>query len=141
MRLIIILIFLSACSSSNLLKRAEKLIQKAEAKGAKWSVDTVMKEIPVFIKEFHTDTVVQAVTGDTIFINKERVRIKFVKLPKDSVFIDIKLPADTIIKEVPVQVIKTIEAKPKYPWWVFLSLGFILGIVILFFLLKSFKNS
>lgn len=130
-KVILILFLFSACSSPNkLLKKAEKLIAEAEAKGATWHSDTVYKEIPIITPKIQFDTIVKTVPGDTVFIVKNNVKVKIVKLKGDSTFVDVLIPADTVIKEVPVTVTKIIEAEPKYDWYVWLIIGFAAGALL-----------
>jgi hypothetical protein len=109
---ILLVLFFTGCASNKAnrkLKRAEKLIAQAEQLGVKWHTDTVFKEIPVFIPQVRTDTIFTSSVGDTVVIQKERLQIKYVRLPGDSVFIDGKCDSLTVIKEVPVTVTKEIK--------------------------------
>lgn len=114
---LIALIFLASCGPGAKLKRAQKLIAKAEAQGATWKVDTVFKEIPVFITESRVDSIFRTSPGDTVVIENERLKVVYVRLPGDSVFIEGQCKSDTIIQKVPIVVNKTIEAKGGIPWW------------------------
>jgi hypothetical protein len=109
---LIILLLFTGCASNKAnrkLKRAEKLIAQAEQLGVKWQTDTVFKKIPVFIPQVRTDTIFTSSLGDTVVIQKERLQIKYVRLPGDSVFIEGKCDSLTVIKEVPVTVTKEIK--------------------------------
>lgn len=133
---------LLACGSAHHLRRAERLkkrmdeqIDKAIEKGAQVKRDTIFKEIQVFVPEVRTDTIFQDVqVGDTITITKEKLQIKYVRLPGDSVFIEGECESDTIFVRTEVAVNTKYEAKPFMKWWQFvgwvlLSLvaGFTLG--------------
>lgn len=88
-------------------------LRKALQKGVDVSKDTVVFELPVPIPEVRVDTVFKAQEGDTVVIEKERLKIKYVKLPGDSVFIDCHCEADTVYREVRV-VIETPIVKESY---------------------------
>lgn len=110
--LLIIIVALSSCSdkATRYAKRSKKWEEKAIAAGAKVTADTVIKEVAISIPEVKTDTVFQSQPGDTVRIEKERLRIKYVNLPKDSVYIYGECKADTVIKRIPVAVYKKISA-------------------------------
>lgn len=130
MRITILLLtlLLLSCSPQNKLKRAERLIQKAESLGAKWEVDTVYKEIPVFIPQVRVDSIFTAGVGDTVILEKERIKVKYVRLPGDSVFIEGESKADTVKIEVPVVVNK--EIKSGYSWWDILKFCLFTGVLV-----------
>ena len=109
---IIILLGLSSCSdkATRQLRRSEKLLDKAIANGAKVSTDTIIKEVIFTIPEVRTDTIFQSREGDTIRIEKDRLRITYVNLPADSVYIEGECKADTIVKRIPVAVYKKISS-------------------------------
>jgi hypothetical protein len=110
--LVFLLIVLSSCASNKAnrkLKRANRLIGEAEQLGVKWKSDTIFKTIPVFIESVKYDSIFTSRQGDTIFIEKERLKIKYVRLPGDSVYIEGKCDSVTVIKEVPISVTKEIK--------------------------------
>jgi hypothetical protein len=114
MRLTILLvtILLLGCASNKAnrkAKRAERLLNEAIALGAKVQADTIFKTIPVFIESVKYDSIFTSRQGDTIFIEKERLKIKYVRLPGDSVYIEGKCDSVTVIKEVPISVTKEIK--------------------------------
>jgi hypothetical protein len=109
---LIILLLFTGCASNKAnrkLKRANRLIAQAEQLGVKWHTDTVYKEIPVFIPQVRTDSIFVTTEGDTVYIQKDRLRITFIDLPGDSVFIEGKCDSLTKIVEVPVTVTKEIK--------------------------------
>lgn len=111
MRYLFILLILCSCASNKAnrkLKRAERLTNEAIALGAEVSPDTVYKEIPVFIPQVRVDSIFTSRVGDTVYLEKERLKIKYVRLPGDSVFIEGKCDSLTVIKEVPITVTKEI---------------------------------
>lgn len=128
MRYVILLLILCSCGAANKLKRAERLIAKAESMGAVWHVDTVYKEVPYYVDSVRVDSVFIAKEGDTVVIEKDRLKLKYVRLPGDSVYIEAECEADTVYQNVPVTVTKTIEAKSDWLKW--LIIGFVGGIVL-----------
>lgn len=110
--IVLIAMLLSSCSdkATRQLRRSEKLLNKAIANGAKVSADTIIKEVTLTIPEVRTDTIFQSRQGDTVVIQKDRLRIKYVNLPADSVYIEGECKADTIIKRIPVAIYKKIES-------------------------------
>ncbi len=103
--IILTALFLSGCSASWHLKQAIR-------KGSKVSSDTVYVEKSVIVPEVRTDTVFQAIAGDTVTIERERLKIKYVKLPGDSVYIEGKCESDTVRISVPTYINTTIKAPP-----------------------------
>ena len=97
MRILIIIsaLLLTSCGPAAKLRRAERLIRKAEAMGAVWHVDTVFTEREIPVPRVHRDTVVVNAPGDTIYITKERLRVK-VKVSHDSVYVSGECLPDTI---------------------------------------------
>jgi hypothetical protein len=121
-----VLLVLTSCSSASKLRRAEKLIVEAEAMGSKWKIDTITVKVPYSVPEVHVKEIHHALPGDTVRIEKERLKIKYVRLPGDSVFIEGKAEADTIYKEVPVTVTKTINAAGRgYSLWQLIILALV----------------
>jgi hypothetical protein len=57
------IIILSACSPSAKLRRAEKLINKAEQAGLQWHSDTLHSTIEIPIPEIVKDTIFQSKPG------------------------------------------------------------------------------
>lgn len=109
---ILLVIFFTGCASNKAnrkLKRAERLTQQAIELGAKVTPDTVYKKIPVFINSVRVDSIFVTQAGDTVRLEIDRLKIKFVDLPGDSVFIEGKCDSLTVIKEVPIMVTKEIK--------------------------------
>jgi hypothetical protein len=110
--LVFLLIVLSSCASNKAnrkLKRANRLIGEAEQLGVKWKSDTIFKTIPVFIESVKYDSIFTSRQGDTVYLEKERLKIKYVRLPGDSVYIEGKCDSLTKIVEVPISVTKEIK--------------------------------
>lgn len=130
---ILLAIGLISCGPAAKLRRAEKLIKKAELLGVQWNTDTVFQEIPVFVDRIALDTLLISGIKDTVEIVKDRLRIKYVRLPGDTVWISGQCDSLTIIKEVPVRVEKVIYAPQKglklWQWIVIaLAAGTLFGI-------------
>ncbi len=110
--LVFLLIILSSCASNKAnrkLKRANRLIAQAEQLGAKVHADTVYKKIPVYIDSVRVDSIFTAKPGDTVYMEKDRLKIKYIRLAGDSVYIEGKCDSVTVIKEVPISVTKEIK--------------------------------
>jgi len=105
-------IFMIGCSPAGKLKRAQKLIDKAEQAGAKWEVDTVFSTKEVIVPERVLDTLVKYVNlTDTITVTENNVITKIKYNTKEkSVFVHTVCKPDTVKIEVPVQVTKEIKA-------------------------------
>lgn len=126
-------VVIASCGPAAKLRRAEKLIKRAEEQGAVWHVDTVRVEVPVFVPEIRLDSVFVSQPGDTVVLEKDRLKVKYVRLPGDSVFIEGECEADTIEIEVPVTITKTIEAKGGLRWWwlvVAAAAGMVIGAIV-----------
>lgn len=129
MKYLILALLLSSCSGAQLLKKAERLIRKAEQKGAKWSYDTTfqmvkLKTDPIKVQFtpkplIFNDTIVFRDTITNV-VTKVLVREKTVAAATDCP------PQEKIVK-VPVTVIKTIKAKIPITWW-----DYIIGLIIAF---------
>jgi hypothetical protein len=72
------LILLTSCKASWHLK-------KAIEKGAIVKSDTVYQTVEVIRPEVKTDTLFKLVQGDTVYIEKDRLKIKYVRLAGDTV--------------------------------------------------------
>jgi hypothetical protein len=110
---ILLVLLFTGCASNKAnrkLKRANRLIAEAVALGAEVTPDTIYKEIPVFIPQVRTDTIFTSSVGDTVVVQKERLKIKYVRLRGDSVFIEGKCDSLTKIVEVPVTITKEIKS-------------------------------
>lgn len=126
-KIILVLVLLTSCGPAAKLRKAEKLIKQAEEMGATWTVDTVKVETPVFVPEIVVRETISAPVFDTVRIEYDRLKIKVVRLPGDSVFVEGRCEADTIYKEVPVTITKTIEAKSKgYSLWQLIILALVM---------------
>lgn len=128
--LFLAVVLLCSCGPAGKLKRAERLIKKAEEQGAFWYSDTVLVKVPVILTETHLDSIFISKPGDTVVLKEDRLQVKYVRLPGDSVFIEGKCESDTVYKEVPVTVTQVIKVPEKgLRWFHLIGIGFALGIV------------
>jgi hypothetical protein len=132
-------LILAGCGPSFHLKRSEHHLKKAIAKGALIKPETVYVEKKVFIPEVQTDTIFKSKEGDTVFISKDRLKLKYVNLPGDSVFIEGKCESDTVLLKIPVTITKNITA-PKGFWYYFPWLLFVLALAAVAYFIRSFKK-
>jgi hypothetical protein len=113
----LVLILLSCDFDSRLIrkkKRAEKKIYKLTQKYPDLlKTDTIKKEVKVVVSEVKTDTTFLASKADTVYLDKERLHIKYVKMG-DTIRLIGQCDADTIIKEVKVPYEKVIIQKPSF---------------------------
>jgi len=130
---------LVSCGPAYHLRRAEHHLKKAELKGAVIKPDTVYKFIEIEVPAVSYDTVFQSAEHDTVFISKDRLKIKYVNLPGDSVYIEGKCEADTVKIKVPVTVTKNITA-PKGFWYWFPWLLFVVAIGAVAYLIRSIRS-
>ena len=110
MRYLLLIFLFTSCTPTFYLKKAERALKKAEQLGADVSADTIYKEHTVIRTETLIDSIFTTRQGDTIRIYKDLLKIKYVRLAGDSVFIEGKCEADTVKIKVPYQVIKEIKS-------------------------------
>jgi hypothetical protein len=126
------------CGPAAKLRKAEKLIAKAEAQGAVWHTDSITKLIKVPIPEVFVKEVHHAPLLDTIVMEKERLRIKVVRMPGDSIFIEGKARADTVTRKITTTITKTIKAKGEIKWWWLVIAGLVgMGVTTLLMIRKG----
>lgn len=119
----------SSCGANYHLRKAERHLKKAELLGSSWRIDTVYKDVPFYVDSVRVDSIFIAKVGDTVVIEKERLKLRYIRLAGDSVFIEAECEADTVYQKVPIIVSKTIEAKVN--WWKYFLLGFVSCFIIL----------
>lgn len=133
--IISMLLLLLSCGANYHLRKAERQINKAIIKGAVINRDTIFKEVPIITDRFVHDTIVERlIQTDTLTIDhiRYKVRLKYDTLTRTE-FVQVECKPDTIIREVPVQVTRTIYAPDKsgrYWWLFFILLSAILVIAI-----------
>ncbi len=135
--LLIVVLFTYGCSAKFHLKQSKRHKLIAIQKGALIERDTVWIEKEVITKLIEKDTVFTSLQGDTVYIQKERLKIKYVKIPGDSVFIEGACIPDTLKILVPTTVTEIIHSpEPKFKWWHFILIGLAVGIIIALLLKK-----
>jgi len=122
----VLTLFVQSCGCNWHLKQVEKKC------GLTSRTDTVFVRDTVIVPEVHTDTIV-SLGHDTVYINKDRLQIKLVRLPGDSIFVDGKCKTDTMFIEVPVAVTNN-EYKPEPAWqkwlgWILLAVVVVLALL------------
>ena len=105
-----IFLLLSGCNTNYYLKRAEINTRKAIERGAKVKVDTIYQEHTVFVPQVRVDSIFTSKVGDTVRIYKDRLKLKYVRIPGDSVFIEGKCEADTVKISVPYTVTEKVKS-------------------------------
>lgn len=134
----ILLVLLASCGvtdkANRKAKRAERLLNEAIALGAKVGTDTVFKEIPVFIDSVRVDSIFTAGVGDTVYLEKDRLKIKYIRLKADTFYIEGRCEADTVKITVPVEVKREIKTGAGF-WDIF---RIVLFAVVLTALLVTF---
>ncbi len=123
-RYLLLLLILSSCvSTKRHLMLAKKHLLLAKAKGAKISVDTVYKTIPVITKTHVYDTVVirETLTDTLVITNtKYSVKLKYDTITKKE-YVQVICKKDTVFVNVPVKVVEEIKPGFQIPagfWWV-----------------------
>lgn len=106
-------------------------LKQAELKGAKVTTDTLYRERLVLVPSVTHDTTFISQPGDTVTVSRDRLQVKYVRLPGDSVFIEGTCLQDTIKITVPVEVTRTIEAGYSVwdiiKWCLFVAMACFLG--------------
>lgn len=130
--LALMIAMLTGCSAEKRLLRLQKKHPEL------FVTDTLTIRDTVIIAEIRTDTIFNSKPGDTVTIEKDRLQIKYVKLPGDSVWLEGKCLTDTVYRVVNVPCPN--QAKVYPDWWVWMKkqvrwlwiIGIIFLIIILF---------
>jgi len=129
MRYIILLVVLTSCGAGYHLRKAEKHIQKALAKGATIKLDTLFKTVPVKVPGIKADfgpTIVHE--GSTVVLTKDSIITRIKRMKGDTMFVESECPPRVVYQKVPYTVTQTIKANSGLPWWVIplcLCIGFV----------------
>jgi len=105
----LICVFLLVLSSCSFEGKMEKKLRKAERKIEKLTIkypqllqkDTLYDTISIITKEIKMDTSFIDVPGDTAFIYKDKLKIKYVRV-NDSVYIEGKCESDTVTQFIKI---------------------------------------
>jgi len=132
MRLIIPILFLiSSCTCNYHLKRAEAKC------GTRKIVDTLLVHDTLLINSVQLDTLFTPIQGDTVYLTKDRLKIKYVKLAGDSVFITGKCDSIISIREIKVPCTTTILEPTVSKWHIAL---YILIALLVGYLVRRIKS-
>ena len=131
--LIIILIGMSGCGAPHYLRKSQRALKKAIQKGAVINPDTVFQTVTVTVPGVRTDSVFVPGEGDTVVIEKDRLQIRYINLPGDTVEISGKCAPDTVIKKIPYTVTQnvTVPVKDNKWKWIAIGLGMLLLVIFL----------
>lgn len=121
--IIILAILLISCGPAYHAKRMRYHERMYYAKGGEIKSDTVYIEKTITIPEAKLDTIFISRPLDTVYLTKDRLRIKYVNLPGDSVFIEGECKDSVITVKEAIYINKTIKAENKLPWWAWLIFG------------------
>jgi hypothetical protein len=114
-------------------------LRRAVNKGAVTTSDTVYQEYKVRVERVYKDTIIREVSlGDTVVIEKERLRVKYVNLPGDSIYIQGECLPDTIVIKHPTIVNNTIKEPENMHWLRWFAAG--IGVSSIFFLVILLRN-
>jgi len=142
--------FLTGCSTQKKidwrLKQSNRHYEKAISLGYSPLIDTVYIPDTVITKQIKHDTAfIYKPSGDTVIITKDRLKWRYIT-HNDSIFIEAECEADTIIKEIPVTVQEKIYVKQNLydilglnSWWEIALLWLFIVIIVLLFVIRSFK--
>lgn len=112
------------------VRRAERKIEKLTIKYPQLlKQDTLRDTIRVYVPKVYTDTAFVPVEGDTVFIDQDRLSIRYVTR-NDSVFIEGECKSDTIYQTIEIPYEKIVVRKQtiqeqlkgwlKSFWWLIL---------------------
>jgi hypothetical protein len=113
--LLLVAILLSSCS---LEKRIENKFRRAERKIEKLTIkypellkkDTLRDTFKIFSNQIKHDTSFVSLPGDTTYVYKDKLRIKYVRVG-DTTYIEGECKGDTIIRTVEIPVDKIVVRK------------------------------
>ncbi len=123
-----LLILLSGCLN------ARKIANWCEKHPEECKSDTIKDTLEVIRESIHYDTAFKYKIGDTLILEKERVKVRTI-IKHDTIFQDVEIPSDSIY--VPFEVIVDKIAPTEYvkfiPWYIYvigcLMLAAILGLI------------
>jgi CYTH domain-containing protein len=137
---IVLLLILSSCGSGAKLRRAERLINKAEQQGAQWRSDTTRTLKSFYFSGVRNDFQFTFPKQDSVayFTTKDSIQVKLIreKVPADSAAIVDKFRAEIecppVSAEVETETIinrDIVAPKPYWTWWKVAGVSLILLIV------------
>lgn len=116
-----------------------------EKNGGSVKIDSVfVTDIDSFITErVEIDTIFKSTIGDTVYLQKDRLKIKYVQLPGDSIYIEGVSEADTVIQYKDRWVGNNITVEKPLTTWdkvKMYSLPALLSVILLYALLVIFRR-
>lgn len=84
-----------------------------------WKSDTVRVHDSILITRRTIDTVLRwewLTVHDTVTITQGRAKIRIVRLPGDSIWVQGDC-ADTVVRYVRQEIVKRVEVGQRFPWW------------------------
>jgi uncharacterized protein YpmS len=102
-------------------------------------VDTIRDTIRVNVPEIHLDTILDFRT-DTITLEKERLKVKIIRLPGDSIFVSGKCDSIFVEKILEREIPVTIYKEKAFNWrWIWILLMNILIISLIRYIFKRYN--
>lgn len=108
--MVLIIGLFQGCSCNWHLKQASKKCPSLVVR------DTILVHDSILVDKITTDTIFRSQIGDTITITKDRLKIKYVNLPGDSVYIQGECDSIFVNRFIKVPYEKTI-INNKRTWW------------------------
>lgn len=125
-KLVIIILITNSCTCEYYYRKLDKKCPKIQ--------DTLIVHDTLITKEVHKDTIV-SLKKDTVYITKDKLKIKVLRLPGDSIFVDGKCAADTVIKTIKVPYEK-IKVETQYLSWqvkwgiLLIAIAILIGVIM-----------
>lgn len=113
--LAIALCLLCSCSAE---KRLLRLLERnPQLRDTVYITDT----LEAIVEYVRTDTVFRDIPGDTVTLTKDRMTVRYVRMPGDTVYLEGECKGDTVVKvierEVPVVQPTRTVTEQRIPWW------------------------
>ena len=109
MKTLLIALICLSLSSCSIESRTKRKIRRAERKIEKLTIkypqllkhDTIHEKIEIITPAVKLDTIHRVVHGDTVYLDKDKLRIKYI-IQNDTILLSAECKSDTIIKEVSI---------------------------------------
>lgn len=120
---------------------------------AKWKVDKIVDKWPevlqndtiiidslIYVPGAEVDTIFRLRKNDTIVIEKEKLKIKFIRGKRDSIYLEAECEPDTIRIQIPVPVysIDPENLRKPFNWYWVLAGG--ISLLLLYIIIITYKN-
>jgi hypothetical protein len=117
--LLLIMFYCSSCGVNYNLRRARYHIARAEAKGAKWSSDTLFKKLSFNVPGSKVQFIPKPIVyNQPMTFEKDSVITKVIikKTPsgRDTVYVDTKCPDRIVYRDVPYKVENELSAEKSF---------------------------